>query len=301
MNSFPQGWYAILPLKEIRSRLVVIKRLGIDLIVWRDNKNQIIVMEDLCPHRSAKLSVGTFKDNKIICKFHAFEYDASGQCVHAPEFNKPIPKLCVKKFATKVEIGMVWMFYGLIENDLAIEPLQQIYDTFAGTYCYISKIWKSHITRCIENQLDYTHLPSVHHNTIGKKFTMPQNAKFIKSFDGIKSFHRDNNDGPSTEYVFPNSWILNISANFKMIVFFVPISEVETKFYIFNFRQFLNNFMTKKIFDFILNITNKIILRQDQMVVESQGLTPSNLSNNELLMKHDGAIKLFRELWNERM
>jgi phenylpropionate dioxygenase-like ring-hydroxylating dioxygenase large terminal subunit len=301
MNNFPQGWYAILPLKEVKSKLVAIKRLDIDLIVWRNEKNEIVVMEDLCPHRSAKLSVGTFKGNKIICKFHAFEFDSTGQCVHAPEFNKAIPKLCVKKFNTKIEVGMIWIFYGLIENELVIEPLQQIYNNFAEQYCYTSKVWQSNITRCIENQLDYTHLPSVHHNTIGRNFTMPQNAKFIKSFDGVKSFHRDNINEPSTEYIFPNSWILNISPKFKMVVYFVPISATQTKFYLFNFRGFLNNFMVRKIFDFILNITNRIILRQDQRVVQSQGLTPSNLPNKELLMRHDGAIKLFRELWNERM
>lgn len=107
---------------------------------------------------------------------------------------------------------MIWVYYGnQDEVPLLIDSIMSVDKDFRGSYSFTSKVWSSHITRCIENQLDYTHLPYVHHNTIGRNFTVPQNPKFIKNCDGIKSFHQDGMDQPSSEYVFPNAWILHIS------------------------------------------------------------------------------------------
>ena len=87
----------------------------------------------------------------------------------------------------------------------------------------------------------------------------------------------------------------------KLVVYFVPVTESETKFYIFTYRKFLANKWLKPLVDWLMNYSNKIILKQDQKVVESQGETPSFLAKNELLMRHDTAIRMFRELWKENL
>ncbi len=299
-NSFSKGWYAILAISEVKRKPISIERFGVNIVVWLSNQQEVIVMEDSCPHRSAKLSLGKICNGNITCPFHGFQFNKDGQCVYAPEFNKPIPGLKTKVFKVKIEVGMVWLYYGSSEEPLIIDPLITLYKDFNFSYSFTTKIWKSHITRCIENQLDYTHLSFVHSNTIGRNFHIPEKLKFIKNVNEIKVLKEENKD-PFFEYIFPNAWILHISNKIKLIVYFVPIKDDKTKFYLFTYRKFLNQKFLKPVIDYIFNISNKIILKQDQKIVESQGNKPSYLANNELLMFHDTAIRIFRELWQNKL
>lgn len=73
-DGFPSGWYAILHISEIpKNKPYGCIRFGLPIVIWKDG-DEIIVMEDRCPHRSAKLSLGKICDNKIRCPFHGFEF-----------------------------------------------------------------------------------------------------------------------------------------------------------------------------------------------------------------------------------
>ena len=191
---------------------------------------------------------------------------------------------------------MLWTMFGNIENNIDMLPLEEIYTKFNGKYTFFKKTWNTHISRCVENQLDYTHLSEVHKTTIGRGFTIPENPKVIQTENTISIYKDEDSYYPLSSYIFPNSWILNISDKMKIIVYFVPVSINQTIIYICTFRQFLNSFLIKTVVDFIMNISNKFILSQDQKVVESQSCFLVN-TNNEVLMKHDKAIRLFRNMW----
>ncbi len=298
-DGFPSGWYAILHISEMpKNKPYGCIRFGLPIVIWKDG-DEVIVMEDHCPHRSAKLSLGKICDNKIRCPFHGFEFSKEGNCTLAPEFNKAIPKLTVKKYPTKIALDMIWVMFGTHTSTHDISPLEDLFTKFKGQYSFFKKAWNSHITRCIENQLDYTHLPEVHKTTIGRNFVMPQNPRFEQTGNTIFTYQRDNINSPSSIYIFPNSWILNISDKMKIIAYFVPVSQNQTIIYIFTFRSFLTAKPIKPIIDFVMNVSNKIILKQDQKVVESQ-TSWNNMLEDEVLMKHDKAIKLFRNMWKSR-
>ncbi len=56
--------------------------------------------------------------------------------------------------------------------------------------------WPTHISRCVENQLDYAHLPFVHSNTIGKNFEFSETREVTES-DGKISIFLEKNRGAS--------------------------------------------------------------------------------------------------------
>ena len=205
-KNFADGWYAILPACVIKKKPIALTRLGINLVIWLDSEDQVVIMEDLCPHRSAKLSLGKICNNNIVCPFHGFQFNKDGNCTYAPEFNKPIPGLKAKTFKVRIEADIVWLYFGDDnEEALLIDPIISLHEDFNSYYSYTHKIWTSHVTRCIENQLDYTHLPFVHANTIGRNFEIPNNPKFMKNLYGIKTFHKEGVEQPVSEYIFPNS------------------------------------------------------------------------------------------------
>ena len=194
---------------------------------------------------------------------------------------------------------MLWIMLGNVNTNIDILSLEDVYNEFHGKYTFFKKTWNTYITRCIENQLDYTHLSQVHKTTIGRGFTIPENPKFVQTENTILIYKDQNLSSLLSSYIFPNSWILNISDNMKIIVYFVPISSNQTILYLFTFRMFLTSLLIKQVVDFIINISNRIILKQDQHIVESQSYSVFNPSN-EVLMRHDKAIKLFRNMWESR-
>ena len=92
----PNMWYAVLESGEVpRGKPVAFKRLGENLVCWRDSQGEIVVMRDECPHRLARLSPGKIVDGRIQCHFHGFQYDREGTCqlVPANGYNGPKPKI----------------------------------------------------------------------------------------------------------------------------------------------------------------------------------------------------------------
>jgi phenylpropionate dioxygenase-like ring-hydroxylating dioxygenase large terminal subunit len=80
-------WYVILESREVKSKKPLgVTRLGEKLVLWRKPDGKLICMRDLCPHLGAPLSLGKVVDERLACPFHAFEYDASGQCCYLPAF-----------------------------------------------------------------------------------------------------------------------------------------------------------------------------------------------------------------------
>lgn len=298
-----QGWYAICEANEVGCKKPLgLKRLSMNLVLWRRKTGEVVVMLDRCPHRSAQLSKGYLKDDAVVCPFHGFEFTHSGECQHAPEFGKAIKGLCSRVFPSVEQYGMVWIYYGLDEPTVFDYPeLDEIHQQFKGRYTYTSKLWNSHVTRCIENQLDYSHLPFVHKNSIGRGFKIPDEPKFLISERSIQiQFDKDSH--PRSRYFMPNVWNLNIKpTGLQMLVYFVPIDETHTKFYLVAYRAFAQLPILKSPVNWVMNAMNRYILMQDHSVVVSQGTEPSYLHGDELLMRHDQAIKSLRQVWQENL
>ena len=58
-------WYPICRADAVSDRPLGLRRLGHDIVVWRDSKNRIHVHDDRCLHRGAKLSLGTIVNDTL--------------------------------------------------------------------------------------------------------------------------------------------------------------------------------------------------------------------------------------------
>lgn len=298
-TSYLSGWYAIMPSTYLKKKPLALERLGLHLVFWRQQNGTPIAMIDRCPHRGAKLSIGKIKNNCIECPYHGFQFNREGTCDFAPEFNKAIPKLAVKSYLIKECMGMIWLCYGNATQQEIPAALQALDKKFHSRYAQTQRTWPSHITYCIENQLDYTHLPDVHHNTIGRGFKIPEDPRFELSDDKISIYL--NKPTSALDFYFPNTWVLNVAAKMKLMVFFSPINAQKTKLYLRTYNPVLSIFVLRQLLTPLFNLINVVILKQDKRVVSSQGSGISALAKDDLLMKHDKAIKYFREVWQKEV
>ncbi len=294
MSNYPKSWYPVLHKSEISKKPKKLELFGRNFVVWQSD-GEIIVMDNRCPHRGAELSAGKVCDGAIVCPFHGLEFDKTGSCRFAPEVGRDIPKLRVRSYPNKIVADMLWVnfFDEDIDSDYAFEFAQKEYDYFDGKYSMITDIWHNNIRHCIENQLDYTHLATVHKKSIGRGYSFPQKVDVVASDDCIEAIK---DDKLMLKYVYPNIWLLNISDSMKITAYFVPIDEQRTKIYILNYRKFATAPIIKPIVDIIFRITNKMVLNEDKRVVKTQKFDDA-YGKEDFLLKHDQIIKEFRKVW----
>jgi phenylpropionate dioxygenase-like ring-hydroxylating dioxygenase large terminal subunit len=77
-------WYAVYESRLVGREPVAVRRLGEDLVLWRDAAGSIHVFRDYCPHRGAMLSAGFVDGDAIRCRYHGWLFDGGGRCVDIP-------------------------------------------------------------------------------------------------------------------------------------------------------------------------------------------------------------------------
>jgi len=54
---------------------------GRRLVTFKDSNDKITALENVCPHRGAKLSDGIVKNGCIECPYHGWKFDSDGRLV----------------------------------------------------------------------------------------------------------------------------------------------------------------------------------------------------------------------------
>lgn len=67
-------WYPVLASWEVQSAPVGITRLGEQIVVWRNKDGELQALEDRCPHRGARLSMGWNLGDRIAAGITAWKW-----------------------------------------------------------------------------------------------------------------------------------------------------------------------------------------------------------------------------------
>lgn len=312
-------WYAILPSKEIKQgKLLAVKRLGLELCLFRTDDGQIGCVVDKCTHRGAALSKGKHKGNCIACPFHGIEFDKDGKCTLIPANGRTSDlekRFNVTSYFVREAHDMVYLWYGDKEKVTATLPFFDEFINESYVYSEMSDLWHAHYSRCIENQLDVVHVPFVHYNTIGKGNKTIVNGPALEVIDGAITLTANNSvdngqkPKPASEcainpkmnlrFKFPNVWQNHISDHIKVIIFFAPVDDENTIFYIRFYTNMFKLHLMNRLMAQVGKAMNKVIERQDKQYVETQKPKASALSCGENLLKGDSPIILYRKMRDE--
>ena len=113
---FPEGWYFVASRKAIlKAKLIRKTWMGEAIVAWCDGEGRVCVAEAVCPHLGAELGPdagGRVRDGCLVCPFHGYEFDVSGQCVATPF--APAPRAAkLKVFEIREVLGMVFAWWGI--------------------------------------------------------------------------------------------------------------------------------------------------------------------------------------------
>ncbi len=108
---YPDGWYVIEAGDRLQKEQVIQKTwMGQEIVAWRDEAGSVCVAGAFCPHLGPD-SGGLVRGECLVCPFHGFEFDVSGQCVATPL--APPPRLArlksypVQEMDSSLPIGII--------------------------------------------------------------------------------------------------------------------------------------------------------------------------------------------------
>ena len=321
----PNQWYVILASDEVKkNRVIGVRRMGENLVAWRDSSGVVTVAKDRCPHRGIALSKGKMLHDHLQCPFHGLEFDSSGRCVYIPANGKAtaVPDhFRAAGYPVAEQNGFIYLWYTVDPENSRSRSLSNLppvpwFDNLGGDFPSggMTDHWKAHYSRGIENQLDVVHVPFIHRTTIGRGIGPVVNGPYVEVSGNSISFWPSNEQDKGQQpipvskmtkpervstyltFIFPNLWQNHIMDSLRIVVAFVPVDDNNTIFYLRMYQKMVPWPVLKEIFFFFLKQFNRIVLHQDRRVVETHQPQATRLKMDENLIPGDYPVILYRRM-----
>ena len=167
-------WHPVCTLDELqasdqgRGQVLEVTLLGRQLAIVK-TADGAAALENRCPHRSAKLSLGWVENDSIRCPYHGWRYRTTdGACVEIPSLpDGPIPKHArATGFDCAIAYDLVWV---RLDSDAGTRiPAHPAWlDPDFKCVMGAPYSWQTHAARRVENFTDLAHFPFVHPETLG--------------------------------------------------------------------------------------------------------------------------------------
>ncbi len=158
---FREYWYPGIDARRVRGTPVHLKMLGDDLVFFRDGAGKVVALNDWCPHRGARLSLGMCEfGGTVTCPYHGYTFDGTGQCV-AGLIERPdstfIGKLRARAYPTEERMGIVFVWMGEtepvpVDDDL---PAELSDPELTGRRYLRVKVWEANWTEPMAQGIDF--------------------------------------------------------------------------------------------------------------------------------------------------
>jgi phenylpropionate dioxygenase-like ring-hydroxylating dioxygenase large terminal subunit len=168
-------WYPVVRSEDLAPDLPErVKILGLNFVVFRNEKGEACVLSDTCVHRGASLggawsmgNVPRIIDGCIVCPYHGWEFNGEGKCVNIPSIGygeKTPPRAKVDAYPVQEKYGIIFAFLGDLPEEER-PPLLEVEE-------YGQEGWRAnsvlvldvpyYYERSMENGLDPAHNEFVH-------------------------------------------------------------------------------------------------------------------------------------------
>jgi len=162
------AWYVAGWSHHVGNDLLARTICDVPIVFFRTEDGTVAALEDRCCHRSAPLSVGRHKGDEIECGYHGLRFDRAGRCVAVPSQELVPPGACVRSYPVVEKNRWIWIWMGeAARADASVIPdyIWQDSREWATIEDYFHV--RCNYQAYIDIQLDQTHSPYVHPDTLG--------------------------------------------------------------------------------------------------------------------------------------
>lgn len=185
-----QEWIVACLASELTDQPKQVHIMGERIALFR-NEEGVHAFKDLCIHRGAALSLGCVKNGNLVCPYHAWEYNSSGECTKIPQLS-PQQAIPTKARATVYgcieQYGFIWVNLEHTANDAPLFAFPEFEDKQFHKVMWGPQVVAAKPPRIIENFLDVGHLAVVHEGYLGvEDHTEISDYHVIRDEQGIHS------------------------------------------------------------------------------------------------------------------
>ena len=284
-------WHPVALARELTDGPLPAVLLDQPLVIYRVD-GQIVVANDLCPHRGVPLSMGSFAAGTLRCAYHGLQFGAGGRCLHVPAHpHNGIPaKLHLRIYPAIERYGLIWT---CLRPDQDVDaasaqlPTMPYWDdpAFQQIVCPTIDI-AGFAGRQLEGFLDVAHFGFIHTATFGDpdnvvvpsytpeptptgfevyyrstvgNYPIGVQGRGKPGFEWLRHFSVDLPFAASLVVHFPDEGrlaILNAAS---------PVSAKKTRLFVPIARNFDKELPVQDVYDF-----NRRVFEEDRAVVEAQ-------------------------------
>lgn len=180
-------WYIACRSTKLKHTPLSVILFSKPLVLFRDQNNQAVALEDRCQHRNAPLSCGKVVNGTVQCPYHGWRYASDGQLTEIP-YSYSLPAKAIPSYSCIEQEGYIWVCVGQPKAGLKPYSFPQL-----GKQGWISfrldTLFSSSVEACLENFLDCPHATHVHKNWFRTPTAKP-----------VKAIVRSLDDGAIAEY-----------------------------------------------------------------------------------------------------
>lgn len=169
-----EHWYVACTARELkRKKIWPAKILGLGIVVFQGENNNIGALIDQCVHRGTALSSGELKEGCVTCPYHGWRYNAEGQVVHVPSIDgsempeKP-HRFSQRSFPVREAYGLIWVFLGDTPSDAKSIFEMPFYQSPGWINYYMCSEFNGSVSALAQNFMDVPHTVFVHNKIFRK-------------------------------------------------------------------------------------------------------------------------------------
>jgi phenylpropionate dioxygenase-like ring-hydroxylating dioxygenase large terminal subunit len=159
-------WHPVASLEEVGGAPLAVRLLEREIVLWRDDTNEVHAWADRCPHRGTRLSIGCVIGGRLECAYHGWQFDARGQCVAIPALPDFVPPAthATSRYSVRIAFGLVWV--RLQDSGESVPVIDGVPErrVMCGPFDVATSA-----PRVVENFLDTAHFGYVHEGWLGDR------------------------------------------------------------------------------------------------------------------------------------
>jgi phenylpropionate dioxygenase-like ring-hydroxylating dioxygenase large terminal subunit len=302
-------WYPVAASWMVRDAPHGITRLSERIVLWRDEEGQVHAVEDRCPHRGARLSMGWNLGKTIACWYHGVEVDGAGCMAKVPAVGQSpiVGRKANKVYPVAERAGAIFLWFG--DDGVEPAPLDLPEEVNGGEWEAIlcTAHWQCNYRYAAENVMDPMHgayLHAVSHSMAEGDKTATMKARDTET--GFV-FEKTNQSGVNfdwTEFGATGAWWQRLSIPYRksagpggafyIVGMVTPVDETSCRVFFWRCRKVegWQRDAWKFLYRAKLEGLHWDVLEQDRLILEGMA---DDARDHEMLYAHDaGLVRLRR-------
>lgn len=305
-----QKWYLVASSHEVTTKPLGVTRLGENIVLWRDTSGKVLAVEDRCPHRGIKLSIGAVNNDAIRCAYHGVEVNGFGVVMKVPALaNCPLEgRKLLRSYPIIEHYQAIWAYFGN-DAELTPPPLDLPDELVSPEWSGIlhEDVWQGNYQYVYDNLCDPMHGIYLHGQTyMQSEGLKTDRIKVEEKPQGFEVF-REGQKGVNFDWMefvdLGRSYYVRVEiplpptagpgGSMGIIVYVTPVDENNTRYSVWRLRKVSGwqRDLWHLLFENKLKGFADAVLAQDKMAMSSMPRWPAP----ENLYQHDvGLVKLRR-------